>query len=283
MLVGRCYDLSETPPYGPWAEALARAPRGDGLPAAARPRRRRRALASQAALFARGARLPRRPRRAPAAGPAAGRPALGRPRLPRPAARPRARARRPAAAAPRHLPRRRADPPPPALPAPARAGARGARRRASTCARWTTPTLRALVRRATPCPPPTRRGWSPTCRRAPRATPSSPASCCARWRRRALLPRARRAAGRWATWRRCGVPPLLRQVLDARLDRLGEEARGAAGGGGGHRAGGAARASGRRWPRRTRTALLDDGRARRSRRGCWPRRRTARRCASPTR
>ncbi len=31
-LVGRCYDLSETPPYGPWVEALARAPRGDELP-----------------------------------------------------------------------------------------------------------------------------------------------------------------------------------------------------------------------------------------------------------
>src|SRR5690242_20940743 len=26
-LVGRCYDLSETPPYGPWVEALARIPR----------------------------------------------------------------------------------------------------------------------------------------------------------------------------------------------------------------------------------------------------------------
>src|SRR5690349_20792271 len=23
VLVGRCYDLSETPPYGPWTEALA--------------------------------------------------------------------------------------------------------------------------------------------------------------------------------------------------------------------------------------------------------------------
>ena len=32
-LVGRCYDLAETPPYGPWAEALARAPDGAGLPA----------------------------------------------------------------------------------------------------------------------------------------------------------------------------------------------------------------------------------------------------------
>src|SRR3954447_22047090 len=33
VLIGRCYDLSETPPYGPWAEALARAPVGDNLPA----------------------------------------------------------------------------------------------------------------------------------------------------------------------------------------------------------------------------------------------------------
>lgn len=32
VLVGRCYDLTETPPYGPWAEALARAPGGDALP-----------------------------------------------------------------------------------------------------------------------------------------------------------------------------------------------------------------------------------------------------------
>jgi DNA-binding CsgD family transcriptional regulator len=32
-LVGRCYDLAETPPYGPWSEALARAPREGDLPA----------------------------------------------------------------------------------------------------------------------------------------------------------------------------------------------------------------------------------------------------------
>ncbi|HET8629348.1 MAG TPA: AAA family ATPase [Thermomicrobiales bacterium] len=31
-LVGRCYDLSETPPYGPWLAALARYPAGDALP-----------------------------------------------------------------------------------------------------------------------------------------------------------------------------------------------------------------------------------------------------------
>ena len=53
VLVGRCYDLSETPPYGPWVEAFDQlpdefdraslpAPLGDGEPAA-----------SQAALFAR--------------------------------------------------------------------------------------------------------------------------------------------------------------------------------------------------------------------------------------
>src|ERR671932_1671572 len=29
-LVGRCYDLSETPPYGPWAEALAGVPADHG-------------------------------------------------------------------------------------------------------------------------------------------------------------------------------------------------------------------------------------------------------------
>src|SRR4051794_13217287 len=31
-LVGHCYDLSETPPYGPWAEALSRAPRAADMP-----------------------------------------------------------------------------------------------------------------------------------------------------------------------------------------------------------------------------------------------------------
>jgi DNA-binding CsgD family transcriptional regulator len=33
VLVGRCYDLTETPPYGPWAEAFARAPHDGALPA----------------------------------------------------------------------------------------------------------------------------------------------------------------------------------------------------------------------------------------------------------
>ena len=32
-LVGRCYDLSETPPYGPWRELFELAPRTNGLPA----------------------------------------------------------------------------------------------------------------------------------------------------------------------------------------------------------------------------------------------------------
>src|SRR5438093_12375500 len=31
-LVGRCYDLSETPPYGPWAEAFAQLPPEDEHP-----------------------------------------------------------------------------------------------------------------------------------------------------------------------------------------------------------------------------------------------------------
>ena len=49
VLVGRCYDLSETPPYGPWAEALARAPRDTPLPP---PELTGSRLASQADLFA---------------------------------------------------------------------------------------------------------------------------------------------------------------------------------------------------------------------------------------
>src|SRR5690242_5389147 len=30
VLVGHCYDLSETPPHGPWGEALARVPTDPG-------------------------------------------------------------------------------------------------------------------------------------------------------------------------------------------------------------------------------------------------------------
>ena len=33
VLIGRCYDLSETPPYGPWREAFEAAPADDDLPA----------------------------------------------------------------------------------------------------------------------------------------------------------------------------------------------------------------------------------------------------------
>lgn len=50
VLVGHCYDLTETPPYGPWAEALARAPRSDNQPAT--PDLTGRDTTSQAALFA---------------------------------------------------------------------------------------------------------------------------------------------------------------------------------------------------------------------------------------
>jgi DNA-binding CsgD family transcriptional regulator len=50
VLVGRCYDLAETPPYGPWAEAIARAPRGNDAPAP--PDFGGAGAGSQAALFA---------------------------------------------------------------------------------------------------------------------------------------------------------------------------------------------------------------------------------------
>src|SRR4030095_7037170 len=32
VLTGHCYDLSVTPPYGPWRELLARLPTGNGIP-----------------------------------------------------------------------------------------------------------------------------------------------------------------------------------------------------------------------------------------------------------
>jgi DNA-binding CsgD family transcriptional regulator len=37
VLVGRCYDLTETPPYGPWVELFGQYPQGDDLPALPAP------------------------------------------------------------------------------------------------------------------------------------------------------------------------------------------------------------------------------------------------------
>src|SRR6478609_8100632 len=57
VLVGRCYDLTETPPHGPWREILAVAPHDStlpALPAALLPEGRGgEVLASQEAIFAR--------------------------------------------------------------------------------------------------------------------------------------------------------------------------------------------------------------------------------------
>jgi DNA-binding CsgD family transcriptional regulator len=50
VLVGRCYDLSEPPPYGPWGEALTGAPDDPALPVP--PDLSGRAATSRAALFA---------------------------------------------------------------------------------------------------------------------------------------------------------------------------------------------------------------------------------------
>ncbi len=63
MLVGRCYDLTETPPYGPWVELFGRyQPTDDGppLPAAFAERGTVGAVTSQAALFRQVARFPHR-------------------------------------------------------------------------------------------------------------------------------------------------------------------------------------------------------------------------------
>src|SRR5205823_3382261 len=54
LAIGRCYDLTDTPPYGPWRAALAPLPAAPDLPplpAALAPTGRGEA-ASQAALFA---------------------------------------------------------------------------------------------------------------------------------------------------------------------------------------------------------------------------------------
>jgi DNA-binding CsgD family transcriptional regulator len=54
VLVGHCYDLSETPPYGPWVELFGRYRRADGmppLPGAFAQRGTIGQVASQAALF----------------------------------------------------------------------------------------------------------------------------------------------------------------------------------------------------------------------------------------
>ena len=54
VLVGHCYDLAETPPYGPWREVFDRAPRDDGLPtlpaAVLPPERNGASLTSQDAI-----------------------------------------------------------------------------------------------------------------------------------------------------------------------------------------------------------------------------------------
>src|SRR5262249_2657321 len=54
VLVGHCYDLTETPPFGPWVELFARYQPGDRMPALPAAFARRGtvgAVTSQAALF----------------------------------------------------------------------------------------------------------------------------------------------------------------------------------------------------------------------------------------
>jgi predicted ATPase len=54
VLVGRCYDLTETPPYGPWVELFRRYRRNEGMLALPAPFSRRGSLGevvSQEALF----------------------------------------------------------------------------------------------------------------------------------------------------------------------------------------------------------------------------------------
>ena len=229
-LTGRCYDLAETPPYGPWVELFGRYRPGRAdppLPPAvvADAGGAGGAVASQAALFAQVRGLARRPRRAPArwslllddlhwADPASldllrvlARGARRRCRCScsSPTARDELTRRHPLYAL---LPIARArGPRRPPRPAPLRR-----RRRARPRGRALRP---ARGRRGAPGRLAARRGR--------RATPSSPPSSCARWRTRA---RSRATADGWALGDlgAVGLPAPLRQVLDARLARLGEEA-----------------------------------------------------------
>ena len=259
-------------------------PRGDDLPRPPGLRRARHGGRGRqpGRALRRGARLPRRPRRPPARSSCCWTTCTGP--TPPPSTCCASSARdlgRPAGAPARHLPRRRADPPPPALrPAARRWSARPAPP-ASTCAASTPTACAALV--------------------AGRyALPEADAARLVAW----LLGRAegnafftaqllraledegalRRAGGGWALGDlgAVGLPAPLRQVLDARLARLGEEAAAPADAGGGHRAGGAAGAlGGGGRDRRGRAARRHRRRRWRRASSRWPR--TGRRCASPTR
>ena len=228
VLVGRCYDLGETPPYGPWAEALARASRAaTALPdrrISARARRRRQ---PGGALRA-GARTTSPPSPRASRWSSCSTTCTG-PTPPASTCCASSRAASPTLpllllATYRADELTRRHPLYALLPA---AGARGPRRaprpapagRGGHRARW------SRARYALPARGRGAAGGLPA-RRTPRATRFFLGELLRTLEDEGLLrPARRRAAGRWATWPRCGCRPLLRQVIDARLARLGEEAR----------------------------------------------------------
>ena len=286
VLVGRCYDLTETPPYGPWLELFARYRPSDGcppLPDAFARRGMIGAVASQAALFRQVADFLRRARRPPAGrAPPRGSP-LGGPRQPRPAALPRPHGRRSCRSS--LLATYRADeltrhhPLYQLLPALDRE----APRRASPCGASTADAVRALVAARYALPEP---DAGPARHLPARALGGQPFFIVELLR--ALEEERGDAAGRRMGGRSAicaGVHvPLAPAAGDRRAARSPRRERAAsAGGRGGDRAGGAARRSGRPWRgQMTRRAVAaveqGDGGA-----SCWKRRRTARACGSSTR
>ena len=205
VLVGRCYDLTETPPYGPWRRALRARYAGDPARRPCRRLRRRgaRPVASQEALFApvrdflarwrRGARsscssMTCTGRTPPASTCSASSPARSRPR--------------PSCSSPPIA--RTNDAPPPALPllpllvreARARLDLRPLDEATSRAGR-----RRYRARRR-----PTRSAWPPTCR--PRGgQPLLPRRTAARARGGGALLRARRDGWALATSPRRPCPP----------------------------------------------------------------------------
>ena len=187
-LTGHCYDLSATPPHGPWLDLAARYRPGDDLPPLPRALASERIeqIESQAALFAAVRRfLGIALRRSPGAA-RPRRSALGRSSQPRPAALYWRQVGRLAAPGRRHLSGRRADAPASLLsPASALLSARAAAPGSISAASILMPCARLIAGRYVARGGPTRTGSLTTSIATRMAIRSSRSNCSTHWRGRA--------------------------------------------------------------------------------------------------